>query len=136
MKNALIVLCLLALALAAVPASAGIITFNVTLNGLQEVPPNASPGTGFATIILDDIAATLSVNLTFSGLVAGTTAAHIHCCNGPGVVGPVVIPFTGFPTGVTSGAYSNTFSGISAANIAGIEAFQAYVNIHSTAFPG
>jgi len=115
---------------------ASVITYRVTLTGLNEVPANASPGTGTAVITLDDIAATLSVNLTFSGLVAGTTAAHIHCCLGPGVNAPVVIPFTGFPTSVASGTYSNTFTGLSLANIAGIEAFQAYINIHTSTFPG
>jgi hypothetical protein len=123
------------LAAAAMPASASIITFSVTLTGLNEVPANASPGIGTAFITLDDIAATLSVKMSFSGLVAAATAAHIHCCLGPGVNAPVVIPFTGFPN-ATSGTYSNTFTGISLANITGIEAYQAYINIHSSVYPG
>ena len=113
---------------------AGTITFGVTLSGLNEVPPNASPGSGFATVVVDDVANTVFVDLTFAGLTAPASAAHIHCCNGPGVNSPVIIPLSGFPN-LVSGSYSNTFA-TTAGNIAGIEAFGAYLNIHSASFPG
>src|ERR1051326_342629 len=109
-------LCLAAVLLTGSSMYASVITYSVTLTGLNEVPTNASPGIGTAVLTLDDIAATLSVNLTFSGLTTGVTAAHIHCCLGPGVNAPVVIPITGFPTSVTSGTYSNTFTGLSQVN--------------------
>jgi hypothetical protein len=50
----------------------------------------------------------------------------------------VVIPFipAGFVTGVTSGSFSTTFSNVSDANLAGIEAGLAYINIHTVQFPG
>jgi len=79
-------------------------TFVGNLNGANEVPPVNTPGTGFATVILDPTAQTLQVNVSFSGLTSLTTAAHIHCCLpspfDPGVnegVATTVPAFPGFP---------------------------------------
>ena len=62
------------------PANAHPVLFTANLTGAAEAPPNASPGTGFTTVTLDLDVMTLRVEATFSGLVAPTTAAHIHCC--------------------------------------------------------
>jgi hypothetical protein len=100
----------------------------------------------------------MRVEVTFSGLVAPTTASHIHCCTaspGTGVAGvATTLPtFTGFPLGVTSGNYDHTFdmSLASSYNPAfmtttplaafgvlqtGLNAGDAYLNIHSISFPG
>ncbi len=110
-------------------------TYNVILNGLQEVPANSSTASGSATVTVDNVADTVSVVLSFSGLTNNAAAAHIHCCVAPGANAPVVIPFTGFPN-TTSGTYSNTFTGVSVANITGIIAGQAYINIHDATYPG
>ena len=112
------------------------ILYNVTLSGTESVPANASTAFGSATVTVDDVANTVGVILSFSGLNGGNaSAAHIHCCVATNANGPVVIPFTGFPA-ATSGTYSNTFTSVSAANIAGIEAGLAYINIHDATFPG
>ena len=126
---------LILLVAASTPAAGGIITYNIAFSGSQSVPPNGSAGTGTASVTVNDILNTVSVSLTYSGLTAGATAAHIHCCVAITSAGPVVIPFTGFPNTV-AGTYSNTFTGISAANIAGIENGLAYINIHNPVFPG
>ena len=76
---------------------------------MNEVPSNASPATGFTMVTLDDVADTLNVNETFSGLTAPATAAHIHCCAPPGNNVGVVLPFTpglGFPLS-TSGTFTH-----------------------------
>lgn len=128
------------------PANADTIFFTANLAGANEVPPNGSPGTGSALLTLNDVAQTLFVSLTFSGLTTPDTAGHIHCCAPLGTNAAVALPFfasSGFPTGVTAGSFSYTFvlatdlSGITpAAFIAGLESSQAYVNIHSSTFPG
>jgi hypothetical protein len=87
-------------------------SFFANLSGANENPPVVSPGTGFGTVVLDPAALTLQVNVTFSGLTSGTTAAHIHCCQPLGTndnvgVATQVPTFPGFPLGVTSGTYSS-----------------------------
>ena len=135
-------------------------TFVGSLAGANEVPPVPSPGTGFATVVLDPTAQTIQVNATFSGLTSNDTAAHIHCCAPLGTnagVATTVPAFPGFPLGVTSGTYSSvvfdltqptiynpafvtleggTISLAEAALIAGIENGQTYLNIHTVNNPG
>lgn len=125
----------IALLFGSMQAGATTIVYNVTLSGTESVPANASTAFGSATVTVDDVADTVGVVLSFSGLSGNASAAHIHCCVATNANGPVVIPFTGFPT-TTSGTYSNTFTGVSPPNIAGIEAGLAYVNIHDANFPG
>lgn len=124
------------LALGATKADALTVVYNVALSGTSSVPANASTASGSATVTVDDVANTVGVVLSFSGLTGGdATAAHIHCCVSTNTNGPVVIPFTGFPV-ATSGTYTNLFTNVSAANIAGVEAGLAYINIHNATFPG
>ena len=157
---------LLVAAVAATPsatAQAGTITYTAVLSGANEVPPNASPGTGFATVVYDDIAHTLLVSATFQDLIGTTTAAHIHAATavaGEGTAGVATTAptFVGFPLGVTSGVYLNTLdltlastynpgylnNAINLGNVTTAEASlaqaladgKAYFNIHTNAFPG
>lgn len=71
--------------------------------------PNLSPGMGTALGTYDNVTNILTLNVTFSGLLSPTIAAHFHCCAAPGVSAPVVIGFAGFPAGVTAGAYANSY---------------------------
>jgi len=123
--------------------------YQAALNGLQEVPANASTATGFVTVTL--LGNSLTVDLTFSGLTNIASAGHIHCCVAPGTNAIVAVPFTGLPAAL-SGAYSNTFdltlaatynpafitanggtaASAEAAFIAGLNAFKAYANIHDS----
>jgi hypothetical protein len=145
----------------AASAHAAPIIYTVALTGPSESPVNASPGTGSAVVRIDPTAHTLEiVSDTFSGLLGTTTASHIHCCTvvaGAGTAGVATQTpsFVGFPLGVTSGSYSNVFdmtqastwnpafitahfdtAGAEAALVAGALAGQAYLNIHTTVFPG
>ena len=142
-------------------ASATIIPYSAVLSGPNESPPNASTGTGSATVTINTGAQTMKVDVSFSGLSGGTTASHIHCCTatpGTGVAGVAtqVPTFGGFPTGVTAGTYTHTFDltafttynptfelahggtplDAEAALLAGLAAGEAYLNIHTTTFPG
>jgi len=140
-------------------AHATITDFEAILSGPNESPSNSSPGTGFADVVYDSVAHTLSVNVTFSGLTANDTASHIHAATaspGTGTAGVATTTptFSGFPTGVTSGTYSNVLDltlassfnpayvtaqgSVANAEAALIQAMfdgKAYLNIHSTAFP-
>jgi hypothetical protein len=147
-------------------AKADPLVFTASLNGANERPnPVNSPGTGFAIVTVDGNM--MTVNVTFSGLVSttstgapsGSTASHIHCCvppTGAAGVGTSLPSFPGFPLGVTSGTYLNTFDltlastyntafinanggTVESARLAflnGLQAGNTYLNIHSNAFPG
>ena len=141
-------------------ARADSMRFAANLSGLAESPANASPGTGFTIVNFDTTAHTMRVQVAFSGLLGTTTASHIHSATavaGTGTVGVATeLPsFTGFPLGVSSGTYDNTFNtaltafynpsflsanGGTAASaetalFAGMTQGKAYLNIHSTSFP-
>jgi hypothetical protein len=152
-------LLLAALTLPVRPAAATVIIFDGNLSGANEIPPTGSPGTGAVTVVLDTTAQTLREEVTFSGLTANDTAAHIHCCiPQPANTGvATALPaLPGFPLGVTSGTFDQTFSlldasfynpafvtanggtvaGAEAALEAGLENIQTYFNIHTTTDPG
>jgi len=140
---------------------ATMLTWETNLSGPLESPPNASPGTGFAQVDIDDVVKTMRVQVTFSGLLGTTTASHIHAATanpntGTAGVATELPLFTGFPTGVTAGSYDHTFdmtqlsswsSNYVNANggttdsaltafIAALNAEKAYLNIHTQSFTG
>jgi len=112
-----------------VAAAAGAQNYTASLDGLQEVPPNASPGYGSGSFTLD-AAKILSYSITFTGLVAPETAAHIH---GPAAAGSnagVLFPLPpGSPKIGTIGPLTATQEGW-------LNTAMLYVNIHSQTFPG
>lgn len=142
-------------------ANAAILNYQAFLDGLSEAPPNASPGTGFATFTIDTTLHTMNIQVSFSGLVGTVTAAHIHgptAVAGAGTAGVMTTTptFSGFPSGVTSGSYNNTLdltlasswnpsfvtanggttAGAESAFLAAISAGKAYLNIHTSFVPG
>lgn len=116
-------------------ASSLIYVFNKTYSGSQEVPPNASPGTGTIKGAYNSVTNTIFYTITFSGLSTNTVAAHFHAPALPGVNAPVIIGHAGFPTGVTSGVYSKS-DVLTDAQEANLLAGLVYSNIHTTALPG
>src|SRR5437764_6526220 len=141
------------------PAAQAIpMTFVGNLSGANEVPPVSPAGTGTVKVVLDPTAQTLELAVTFSNLTSPDQAAHIHCCAPLGTnigVATALPALPGFPLGVTSGTFDQTFSltsaafynpafitanggtvaGAEAALVAGIENTQAYFNIHTTINP-
>jgi hypothetical protein len=141
-----------ALAFAATPSAA--MTFTAMLDGMQEVPPNASPATGMGTIrIVGDM---MKVAITYSDLSSQLTVAHIHCCAPFGANAGVAVDLDKIPLPVTlSGSFLRSFdltspmtysasfltaSGGTAelARMRLVEAFvdqTAYFNLHTVNFP-
>ncbi len=149
---------ILALATTLTSAHATLYVYTVIFSSLGEAA--SSPGTGSGTVSYDDIAHTLGLSCSFSGLLGTTTASHIHAAT--------VSPFTGnagvatttpsfalFPLGVTSGTFNNvldltlassynatfvtanggTTAGAEAALAAAMANGEAYWNIHTSAAP-
>jgi hypothetical protein len=117
------------------PALAAVHNLTINLDGLQETPPVATPGTGSGTATLDDVTLQFTMSGTFQNLIGTSNNAHVH---GPAAigVGPAGVLFGhAFDFGVTSGTFS--FNGvISASHAQTILDGLAYVNIHSTFRPG
>jgi hypothetical protein len=146
----------LALALGLSTAAGAASIYFGTMAGGNESPPTSSLGTGSATITIDLTALTMHVQADFTGLTGTTLAAHIHCCVTPSspnaIVATTTPSFPGFPSGVMSGTYDQTFDltlassynsqfitnnggtvdTARAALIAGLDAGAAYFNIHTS----
>jgi hypothetical protein len=147
-----------AMAMFAATSQAIPIIHSAHLTGPAENPPNESAGIGDTVVSFDPTAHLLGVIVTFSGLGAGTTVAHIHCCvDAPGTAGVATTTptFPDFSAGVLAGNYSVTLDTLDAGTWnpafiaahggtpAGAEAFfaagyiagQSYLNIHTSDFP-
>ena len=156
--SALLAGCLLAAAVA-MPAAAQKSVYTAVLNGPSESSANTSPGTGSATVTIDSNLSTMRIQESFSGLLAGVTASHIHCCTmipGTGTAGVATTTptFLDFPSGEAAGTYDHTFdmtlassynapfvtanggiNGAFLALITGLNEGNAYANIHTSSFP-
>jgi hypothetical protein len=145
---------------ASTTASAAVTTYIASLSGPAESPANTSPGLGMATLLIDDSAHTMHLDLAFAGLMGDTTTSHLHCCTAvaqTGTAAPATPEpgFAGFPINVRTGSYSTTLdlldpasynpafvaaSGGTAAAaqsalLTGLSQRTAYVNIHTSAVP-
>lgn len=161
MKAKLPLIFSLAFAAVLATATAQAQVYTAFLDGPSESPPNASTGTGFATVTLDLAIHALRIEVTFTGLQGNTTAAHVHAPTSTAFTGIAGVAtqtpyFVGFPIGVTSGSYNHLFDTLDAATwnpsyvtanggtAAGAEAAfaqaladgKAYFNIHTDVFTG
>lgn len=142
-------------------AHAAVISYSTTLSGPNESPPNASPASGNASAVYDNVAHTLTVHVDFSGLTGTTTASHIHAPTAVAFtstagVATTTPTFAGFPLGVTAGTYDivldltlassynpnfvtangGTTASAEVALTQAIADGKAYLNVHSSTFPG
>ena len=111
--------------------------FHAFLDGAQD-GGGGRTGSGVGTLALNTANNTVNVNVTFSGLSANTTAAHIHGPAPRGTSVGVLYPLTLIPQGQTSGAISQTVTlaaGTGGFTIADqlnqLRTGQWYINIHS-----
>lgn len=141
------------------PAAAHEAKYAAPLLGSSEVPAVSTPATGSVLVTIDFDSVTMRVEASFSDLLGNVTAAHIHCCVAPGSnisVASQLPSFDGFPLGVTAGSYDHTFDMSLASSynpdfitnhggtvglafndlVAGLDAGMAYLNIHTSLFPG
>jgi hypothetical protein len=108
---------------------------HLPVSGDQENPSTASPATGTFTGRYNEATMELIFTVDFSGLTGTTTMAHFH---GPAVADSnagVQIGLNGFPTGVTSGSFSDTVT-LNGTQEADLLAEKWYINIHTSTFGG
>ena len=104
-------------------------SMTVPLSAGNEVPPNASTGSGTAKVDLDGNVVKWSVS--YSGMTGPVTAGHFH---GPAMAGAnagVAVPFTGPMASPITGTATLTD-----AQVADLKAGKYYVNLHTAANPG
>jgi len=115
-------------------ASAAILTFEANLDGLQEVPPNGSPGFGLGDFTLDTTTSNITVTTgTYQDLLGGATAVTLNDA-AIGFNGPIAVILTLD----TPGAATGTFSGnglLTPGQVADLLATNFYVNIRSQVYP-
>lgn len=115
-------------ALACTSASASIDTYVAYLFGANEVAAGDPDGFGVATILIDNVADTVSWSILAVGIDFPLTLAHIHE-GAAGANGPVRVDFNAALVG-------NDLFDIDLASITPISADGFYVNIHNAVFPG
>ena len=106
-------------------------TLAAKLSGSNEVPANASSGSGELDASLDKKTSVLTWTLTYSGLTGPVKAGHFH---GPALAGAnagVALGFTGSVENPIKGSATLTD-----AQVADLMAGKWYVNLHTPANPG
>jgi len=151
----LVAAAVLGLTVSAASADEGSANLSARLTGFEEVPPNLTDATG--TFSASVQGTSLTYRLTYSGLSAPVTQAHIHfgqpAVNGgvsiflcgtaasPGPAGTPTCPQAGTVTRTVTAAdvVGPTGQGVAAGNFAGvlrfIQAGEGYANVHTTAHP-
>lgn len=120
----------LVLTLCAGTALADLLEYNFTLDGLQEVPPVATPATGTAKVTLDTDTNELNWEITYQDLIGTLTAAHFHGPAGVGQNAGVIVPITIGPSPIVGTA--NITEQVEAHIVGGM----SYVNMHTDFRPG
>lgn len=108
--------------------------FVAHLDGVQEVPSNASAGNGVCIVTLNAAETSISVACSYTGLSSNLQADHIHANAAPGVNAGVLFGFGA--TGGTSGSFNAGPFTVTAPQVVNMRAHLWYVNLHSVNFPG
>jgi hypothetical protein len=127
---ALGIVALLAAGAAIARPEATSIRVSTAMNAEEEVPEpkgdvSAARGTFTATVTKSGSGASLSWNMSFSGLTGPAGAAHIHTGE-PGEAGPVAVPLCGPCQSPASGT-----ANVDAALLEALQDGATYVNVHT-----
>ncbi|TWA94284.1 CHRD domain-containing protein [Bradyrhizobium stylosanthis] len=114
----------------ATAATAEVIKLQAELRGSNEVPPNASAGSGKAEAALDTATKVLTYTVTYSGLSGPALGAHFHGPSEPGKNAGIALPFKSAQSPIQGTA---TLTETQATDL--LEG-KWYANIHTGANPG
>lgn len=101
------------------------------LSGANEVPANASAGSGMLDASFDKQTNVLTWTVTYAGLTGPVKAGHFHGPAAAGANAGVALGFTGSVESPIKGSATLT-----AAQAADVMAGKWYVNLHTAANPG
>ncbi len=111
------------------PAYAGIDSYVALMNGANEVPGPGDPdGIGIGTLVIDNVANTVSWSFLVNSIALPLTGAHIHT-GAAGVAGGVIVSFSSQLSG-------NGLADADLAMITPVSAPNFYLNLHNGGFPG
>jgi|SRR5947209_3773523 len=114
----------------ATAATAEVIKLQAELKGSNEVPPNASPGSGNAEAAFDTDTKVLSYTVTFSNLSGPALGAHFHGPSDAGKNAGIALPFKSVQSPIQGTAT------LTEAQAADLLAGKWYANVHTAANPG
>ena len=114
-------------------AVGGFMTWNVTLSGCQEVPEVTTTGNGTASVTLDTLNNTITVEGTYQDMEGIVTAAHIHGPAQQGQNAGVILTLN--TTGGTSGDITGNGT-LTPENVQNVLDGLTYINVHSETYPG
>ncbi len=130
MNRAFVGMSACALALVASSASGVLITYDFPIDGLQEVPPVATPAFGTGHVTLDTVTYELTWDIAWQGLIGTVSNAHFHGAALPGVSAGVRLGLDWTQNPMIGSAF------ISPAFAQEVQDGLWYVNIHSSFRPG
>ena len=113
------------------PVASNMVAFTTQLRGANEVPPNASTGSGSVDAAFNKDTMQLKWKVTYSGMTGNATAGHFH---GPAAVGANSGVALGWANPIATGMEGTAV--LTAAQAADLMAGKWYANIHSAANPG
>lgn len=117
------------------------------MNGANE-RPNANPSLANGAAVFVRNGATVSYTVTFQGIASAPTGLHIHAPATAAQTSGIIVDLLTTPQPNTSGVLTGTFNASNIRSIAGqppismdslfvlLQAGNAYVNVHSTTYPG
>jgi hypothetical protein len=108
------------------------ISFPVSMDGAQEVPPVVNNAYGVGVFNLSKDLSKIRFNVVTQGLSGSITGAHLHY-GAAGAAGPVAVDFT---TNVNGNIISGTISAPSQDLIDSMMLSKVYLNVHTAANPG
>ena len=111
--------------------SSNLVAFATQLRAANEVPPNASQGSGTVDAVLNKDTNLLRWKVNYTGLTGPATAGHFH---GPAAVGANA--GAGLPWPSVMSPPSEASATPTAAQAADLMAGRWYANVHTAAHPG
>ncbi|MEO8012853.1 CHRD domain-containing protein [Polaromonas sp.] len=112
-------------------SGANLVALSTQLRAANEVPPNASQGSGSVDAVLNKDTNLLRWKVSYTGLSGPATAAHFHGPAAAGANAGVVLPW---PSPVASPMEGSAT--LTPAQAAELMAGRWYANIHTAANPG
>ncbi len=107
--------------------------FSADLAGIQEVPPNSSPGYGDADFSFSGTTLTIT-SASYADLLGNSSTIRL-CDAAVGSNGPTIFTFTLTSPGTTSGTFTGSDTALTAGQISDLDSGNLYVNLTSNVYP-